>query len=256
MPNHARLTFSVPKPPSKESTRENPDETLAWINKRLSELITAFEQNTDADPALDPGTYMVIYSIIHQYTVSTMDHGGELPGKRLYDSLEDMIRKHCKALRTEILQSQSEATDKDCAILEAYAREWKRHCHLAKLVANNYRYMDRHWVVRAIGDGKPGVYHIQDLHSLIWAEEVVIGSSQSGQHPDATNNDLESILDIVVRLCEREGFVSGQELGPQASDLLREFFGSFDKVGVRIGMRHATEEHRLLRPEVLARHET
>lgn len=103
MANHVRLSFSVPKPPSKQNTRDKPDETLAWINKRLCELVTALEQNTDVDPVLDPGAYMVIYSTIHQYITCTKDYNGESPGDKLYESLEDIIRSHCKDLRIEIL---------------------------------------------------------------------------------------------------------------------------------------------------------
>jgi hypothetical protein len=256
MTNHARLSFSVPKPPSKQSTRDNPDETLTWLNLRLRELVTAFEHNPDADPVLDVGTYMVIYSTTHQYTTSTKDHSGVPPAERLYKSLEDIIRSHCRDLRIEILQSHSEATDQDVAILEAYAREWKRHGQLAKLMAHNYRYVERHWIRQEMDRPKSDVYVIKDLHSLIWSEEVMIGSSQSCQPSDATKDDFEAILDIAVRLREREGFASGQTLGPQASDLLREVFGSFDEVGVRIGMLHATEEHRMVRPKILAKHET
>lgn len=256
MPNHARLTFSAPKPPSKQSTRDNPDETLAWINKRLVDMITAFKQNAAENPALDMGAYMVIYSTIHQYTASTKDHVGDEPGKKLYNGLAHAVRSHCKDLRTEMLQSHSGAADKDLAILEAYAREWRRHCKLAKIIAHNYRYLERHWIVREQDHGKRDVYRLLDLHSLIWREEVAIGSSQSGQQSAADIDDFESILDIAVRLREREGFAVGEELGEQASDLLREVFDSFEEVGIKIGMWHATEEDRILRPEVMAQHET
>lgn len=86
------------------------------------------------------------------------------------------------------------------------------------------------------------LYLIQDLHSLIWAEEIVIDSSHSSQCSDATNgSNLESILDIVVRLRERKGLASGRILmALQVSDLVRKILGSFDEVGVRIGMLHAT----------------
>ena len=255
-PNHARLSFSVPKPPSKQSTRDNPDETLAWLNKRLRELLTAFKENTAEDPFLDLGAYMVMYSTIHQYTVSTKDHGGELPGKRLYNGLADIIRSHCKDLRSGILQSHSGAVDKESAILEMYVREWKRHCKLAKLIAHNYRYVERHWIMRELDERKSVVYKIQDLHSLIWREEVAIGSSQTGQTFETLNDDLESILDVAVRLREREGLRVGEELNQQASDLLREVFGSFEEIGVRIGTWHTTEQDRRLHPEIVSRNET
>jgi len=255
MTNHARLVFTVPKPPSKQSTRDNPDETIAWINKRLRELVTAFEQNPNTDPDLDLSAYMVIYSTIHECTV-TKDHNGELPGKKLYDGLADIIRSHCKGLRTEILQSCSEAADKDLAIMERYVREWKRHCKLAKLIAHNYRYMDRHWVQHERSNNVPGVYPIEELHYVIWREEVAIGSSRSGQKSTIADDESESILDIAVRLCTREGFNPEEELGQQASDLLREAFRSFEEIGIKIGTWHATAEDRMLRPEIVAQHET
>lgn len=256
MPNHAPLTFSVPKPPSKQSTRDNPDETQAWINKRLVGMITKFKKDTAENPDLGLAGYMVMYSTIHQYIVETRDHVGDDPEQRLYDGLAHAVRSHCKDVRTEMLQSHSSAADKDLAILEAYAREWRRHCKLAKIVAHNYRYLERHWITREQDYGKRDVYPLLDLHSLIWREEVAIGSSQSGQESTANIDDFESILDIAVRLREREGFAVGEELGQQASDLLREVFGSFEEVGIKIGTWHATEENRILYPEVAVQHET
>ena len=251
MTTHTRLVFSVPKPPSRQSTRDNPDETIAWINKRLRELVTAFEQNPNTDPDLDLSTYMVLYTTIHE-CINTKDHGGHFPGRKLYDGLSDIIRSHCTNLRTEILQSYSEATDRDLAMMERYAREWKRHCKLAKLIAHNYRYMDRHWVQHERSNNVPGVYPIQELHSIIWREEVAIGRTQ----PSQADHDSDSILDIAARLCQREGFNPEEELGQQASDLLREVFKSFKEIGIRIGTWRATAEDRMLRPEVVAQHET
>lgn len=256
MTNHARLVFSVPKPPSKWSTRDNPDETLAWINKRLSEMVTAFKQSGDENPSLDLGAYMVIYSTIHQYTVAGMNHNGESPAKWLYDGIATTIRSHCKDVRTEILQSHSLAADKDLAIMERYTREWKRHCNLAKLIAHNYRYMERHWIKREQDHGTSGVYTIQDLHSVIWREEVAIGRSQSGRESNAEDDDSESILDIAVTLCKREGLDPEEGLGEQASDLLRETFKSFEEIGIKIGTWHATAEDRMLRPRIVAQQET
>jgi hypothetical protein len=256
MTNHARLIFSVPKPPSKLSTRDNPDETIAWVNKRLRELVTAFEQNPNTDPDLDLSTYMVIYSTIHECTVSTRDSDSASPGEKLYNGVADIIRSHCKDVRTGIMQSHSEATDKDLAVLEAYTREWKRHCKLAKLIAHNYRYVERHWIMREQDHGKPGVYKFQDLHSVLWREEVAIGSSLSGHASNVANDESESILEIAVRLCTREGFNPEEELGQQASDLLREVFRSFEEIGIKIGTWHATAEDRMLRPEIVAQHET
>jgi hypothetical protein len=256
MANHARLVFSVPKPPSKWSTRDNPDETLAWINKRLSEMVTAFKQSSDENPTLDLGAYMVTYSMIHQYTVSGMNHNDESPAKWLYEGIADTVRSHCKDVRTEIMQSQSEAADKDLAIMERYFRDWKRHCNLAKLIAHNYRYMERHWIKREQDHGTPGVYTIQDLHSVIWREEVVIGNSQSGRKSNVEDDGSESILDIAVRLCKKEGLDPEEGLGEQASDLLQETFKSFEEIGIKIGTWHATAEDRMLRPEIVAQQET
>ncbi|KAM0711068.1 hypothetical protein Q7P35_001807 [Cladosporium inversicolor] len=243
MPNHTRLIFSVPKPPSKQSTRDNPDETIAWINKRLRELVTAFEQNTDTEPVLDLGAYMVIYSTIHQCTVSTKDHDIDLPGKKLYFGLADIIRSHCRDLRTGILRSHSEAVDKDLAIMETYAREWKRHCKLAKLIAHNYRYMERHWIQRERSNDTPDAHPIQELHSILWREEVAIGRSQYGRKSSTENDDSDSILDIAIRLREREGVAPGEEVNQQASDLLREVFQSFEEIGIKIDLTQWFEDH-------------
>ena len=73
--------------------------------------------------------------------------------------------------------------------------------------------------------------------------------------PSQADYDSDSILDIAVRLCDREGFDPEEELGPQASDLLREVFESFEESGIRIGTWHATAEDRMLRPEIVAQHE-
>ena len=195
---------------------------------------------------------MVVYSTIHE-CMNTKDRGSELPGKKLYDGLADIIRSHCKDLRTVILRSNLEAADRDWAIMERYEREWKRHCRLAKLIAHNYRYMDRHWVQHERSNNVPGVYPIQELHSIIWREEVAIGNRI---HPSQGDHDSDFILDIAVRLRKGEGSDPEEGLDQQASDLLREVFKNFEEIGIEIGTRHATAEDRMLRPEIVAQHET
>lgn len=263
MTSHARLSFSVPKPPTKHSTRDNPDETVTWVNKRLRGLLAAFkQQSADADPYLALDAYMVIYSTIHDVTVTKTEINGEPPAKKLYDDLAGIVRSHYKDLRIDILQSQAEAAiDQDVAIMQAYAREWKRYCKLGKMVAHNYRYLERHWVRREMDVApeekrKPGVHLFNDLLMIIWRDEVAIGNSQFGQSPNATNADgLESILDVAVRLRDKEGLASGHESGPRASDTLREVFGSFDELKVSFGTSPNTRAYHRPQPEIVVKQE-
>lgn len=264
---NTRLRFTVPTPPTKQNTLDNPDETLAWLNKCLRELITAFKQLDDvnASPALDPGAYMALYAAAHDYTLTRSSGDPNAASKRLYDDLADTIRSHCKGLRAELFQLHTRAAGYDVAVLESYVREWKRHNNLANFVARIYSYMDRHYAKPAESEylkhprdqGKANVLSIQDLFCQIWGEEVVIGSSASAQDPAATNDELASIMEVAVRVRDGNLSISSEQPSePASKDLLQQVFDTFEAAGVKIGTWHATEEDRMLRPEIVAKHKT
>jgi hypothetical protein len=237
MANHARISFSVPKPPSHTDTYNNPDETLAWINKRISEVISSPELSpTKEQPILDRTTYLVIYSTIHDLAArsrSPQHTPGPSQGERLYYSLADIIRNHCKHLRTTILQQRhpdaAAVADRDLAVLQSYVQEFKRYRALAGLFAHLFSNVDKHWCKQMLDEGKAGVYRIRDLLLRVWKEEVVIGG---GQTSESTMERVESLLDVLVRLRERGDWNTGGVVDQVLLDLIDEVFGSFDEAGV------------------------
>jgi hypothetical protein len=237
MANHARISFSVPKPPSHTDTYNNPDETLAWINKRISEVISSPELSpTKEQLILDRTTYLVIYSTIHDLAArsrSPQHTPGPSQGERLYYSLADIIRNHCKHLRTTILQQRhpdaAAVADRDLAVLQSYVQEFKRYRALAGLFAHLFSNVDKHWCKQMLDEGKAGVHQIRDLLWRVWKEEVVIGG---GQTSESTMERVESLLDVVVRLRERGDWNSGGVVDQVLLDLIDEVFGSFDEAGV------------------------
>jgi hypothetical protein len=237
MANHARISFSVPKPPSHTDTYNNPDETLTWINKRILEVISSPELSpTKEQPILDRTTYLVIYSTIHDLAArsrSPQHTPGPSQGERLYYSLADIIRNHCKHLRTTILQQRhpdaAAVADRDLAVLQSYVQEFKRYRALAGLFAHLFSNVDKHWCKQMLDEGKAGVYQIRDLLWRVWKEEVVIGG---GQTSESTMERVESLLDVVVRLRERGDWNSGGVVDQVLLDLIDEVFGSFDEAGV------------------------
>jgi hypothetical protein len=237
MANHTRISFSVPKPPSHTETRNNPNETLTWINKRVLELISSTKQTPNGEAStLDRTAYLVIYSTIHDLanSRSPQNQNGPSQGERLYCSLADILRKHCKHLRVKILQRHSDAADQDLAVLQTYAREFKRYRALAGLVAHLFRNLDRHWCKQMLDEGKPGVYQIWDLHLRIWKEEVVIGGGRSDQDAVSTGDGTESLLDVAMRLRERSDRTTGGNVDQALLDLIDEVFGSFDEASIII----------------------
>lgn len=157
-----------------------------------------------------------------------------MPGEHTYRDLADILRSHCKTLRIKIMQHNAGAADKDVTILQRYAREFKRYCALAKFVAHLFAFVDRHWVKRCVDEGKPVVYDIRDLHMRIWKDEVAIGVPRSDQDSGTAETGFETILDIAMRLREKDDLAAGHESGQQVSDLLNEIFASFDETSIKI----------------------
>jgi hypothetical protein len=237
MANRTRISFSVPKPPSYTATCKNPEETLAWINKRVRELISSTKQIPNGEaPILDRTAYLVIYSTIHDLagSPSPQNQNGPSQGERLYYSLADTLRNHCKHLHIKILERCSDAVDQDLAVLQTYVREFKRYRVLADLIAHLFSNLDKHWCKQMLDEGKTGIYQIRDLHLRIWKEEVVIGGGRSDQDAVSTGDGTESLLDVAMRIRERSDRTTGGDVDQALLDLIDEVFGSFDEASIII----------------------
>jgi hypothetical protein len=237
MANHAFISFSVPKPPSHTETYNNPDRTLTWINKRILEIISSTEHNPnkEEEPTLDRTAYLVIYSTIHDLAArsrSPQHTPGPSQGERLYYSLADLLRKHCKHLRTKILQRDFDAVDQDLAVLKSYVQEFKQYRALADLFAHLFSNVDKHWCKQMLDEGRLGVYQIRDLLLRIWKEEVIIGGRGAEQKEASVESNFESLVDVVVRLRERGDRTAGWVVDQVLLDLIDEVFGSFDEAGI------------------------
>lgn len=234
MATTTRIIFSVPKPPTPQATRETPDAALIWIRERMDELISNYkDQPAGVENVLDRPAYIVIYSTIRDYSVAIPQEGVDL-GEKLYLDLVHAIRNYCRDAYKAISQQRPGKVTEDTALLEIYIKEWKRFYALAKVIANLYKYVQRHWVLRELDEGRSGLYGILDVQMKIWRDEVAMAMLRAEQHGTLAQEDQISILDVATKVRENDGLTPGEPSDQHASDLLDQVFGSFKALGLRV----------------------
>ncbi|KAL8681909.1 MAG: hypothetical protein Q9224_005105 [Gallowayella concinna] len=126
---------------------------------------------------VDMGTYMGIYTAVHNFCTSqkavgghggiigTSSHrGAHLLGEDLYKNLRNYLEQHL----LKILEQSK--THEDEALLAFYIREWNRYTTAAKYTNHLFKYLNRHWVKREIDEGKKDIYDVYTLHLVQWRE--------------------------------------------------------------------------------------
>lgn len=182
MSNSLNFNLHAPPPPSYTATKEDPSNTLLWIQNRIAELYSLNhpepQQNnpTTPPPISNHAAFLNIYNAVNSYITATKTkHGSlsaaharaELSGEDLYRSLERAIRSHCQ----ESSQNVNAATE----ILPVYLERWTVFVAIRDRVMRLFRDLDRHWISRVRDEKRMEVYSLQDLHLRVWKEEVLDG---------------------------------------------------------------------------------
>jgi hypothetical protein len=123
-----------------------------------------------------------------------------LPGPAIiYKNLADFLVQH---LQTVVQRLKS--VD-DSLLLEAYLAEWDRYAVATNRLNHLLDLINRHYVLRNIGEGKDGIYKIRTLHFVQWRAHVWEKVS-------------DSVVDAALRTIER-----GDEKAASFNDILQRF---------------------------------
>jgi len=237
-PDPPPATLEFPKPPSFKDTQADPVPTLAWLKEKIATVyLTARTTSASQDkpPTLARSAYLALYTTAHNYCEITKAERRTKPGdpkplsgEDLYRGLEEIIRSHCSEVRARL---PSTLTDSTAAVkmFQEYLTQWNMLSqHLAPLVAHLVRHLERHWIQRMIGEKRKDVYSIEELHTVVWREEILlqVGGDATAEAAASTRSDLERAVGLLLH--ERGG--GGVE--SDSKDLAERFLESLRTIGV------------------------
>ncbi|KAI4276830.1 MAG: hypothetical protein LQ337_002214 [Flavoplaca oasis] len=182
------MTITMPPPPNKDDLLA----TWSFLEVGVERIMRNLREGVDM------GTYMGIYTAVHNFCTSqkavgaghggiigTQSHrGAHLLGEDLYRNLRLYLVKHL----TGILEQSK--THEDEALLSFYIREWNRYTTAAKYTNHLFRYLNRHWVKREIDEGKKDIYDVYTLHLVQWREVLF---------KDITEKVMAAVLKMVEK---------------------------------------------------------
>ncbi|UZP45774.1 hypothetical protein NXS19_013586 [Fusarium pseudograminearum] len=171
--------------------REDIGATWTYLQAGIARVMNDLEQGIDMQ------MYMGVYTAVHNFctsqkavgmnspTMQSNHRGAHLLGEELYNKLIDYLKHHL-----EDLVNQSK-THTDEALLAFYIKEWGRYTVAAKYIHHLFRYLNRHWVKRAIDEGKKNIYDVYTLHLVQWRKELF-------------EKVHEKVMDAVLKLVEKQ----------------------------------------------------
>lgn len=236
-PPPAELEF--PKPPSFKDTQADPAATLAWVKQNISTIYVAGRApsaSQDKPPILARSAYLSLYTTTHNYCEITkharsIKRGDPKPlsGEDLYSCLEEIIRSHCSEVRARLSRLLTETTTAAVKRIQEYLAQWNMLTqHLAPLVTHLLRHLERHCIQRWLDEKRKDVYLIQDLHTVIWKEELL--SQAGGDSTTTTVATARAELEQAVRtLLQEEG---ENEVESDRKYLAERFLESLRSIGV------------------------
>jgi hypothetical protein len=236
-PSPAALEF--PKPPSFKETQADPAATLAWLKENVATIyLTARTTSVSQGqpPTLTISAYSRLYTTAHNYCEITKHARSTKPsepkplsGENLYCGLEGIIKNHCSEIRASLPSALKGDTMTAVKMIQEYLAQWNIFSrHLEPVVAHVMRHLDRYWIQRVIDEKRKDVYTIQDLHTVIWKEEILFQGS--GDSTTAAASSVRSELERAVRVLLQEDGEDGGESGNSA--LVEQFLGSLRTIGV------------------------
>ncbi|KAK3319257.1 Cullin [Apodospora peruviana] len=186
----AAMSGLMPAQPVKDDI----DNTWQYVQSGITRIMTNLQGGVDM------GTYMGIYTAVHNFCTSQKavgisavsnistgqsHRGAHLLGEDLYKKLTEYLTAHLKQL---VVESRAHT---DEALLAFYIREWHRYTVAAKYIHHLFRYLNRHWVKREMDEGKKQVYDVYTLHLVRWRD--VLFAEVSGK-----------VMDAVLKLVEKQ----------------------------------------------------
>ncbi|CAD0087133.1 unnamed protein product [Aureobasidium mustum] len=162
---------------SSQSTTRDPLTLLKYIESEISSLYTsASAKPTDETPPhLARSKYLDIHTAIHDFDLATKKRDSAISGEYLYHWLGSQMRDYCTSMRGYIFRDQHDDNDASSSrnLLTAYLSCYRKFGRLAILVANLMQCWERHWLRRAKDEKKISVGSIEELHKLVWRQEVL-----------------------------------------------------------------------------------
>ena len=127
-------------------------------------------------------------------------------GKELYNRLDTYLKGYLEELECGAKLQADEA------LLTFYTREWNRFTAAAKHINHLFRYLNRHWVKREMGQGKKNIYDVYTLHLVRWKQDffmhvkesvmasvlVLVEKQRNGETVDTSQ--IKSVVDSFVSL--------------------------------------------------------
>lgn len=150
----------------------------------------------------------------------------QLSGGDLYNALQDAIKAHCSETQAYLLAPVSGMNiDGARHVIAQYLTHWRKLTHLADLVTHLLQPLETDWVQRGISAKVADIYHIKDLHTVIWKQEIL----QVGV--DSTEAITGSKIENAAKLLQHHG-----EVGSESDKALAErFVASIKAIGVGLG---------------------
>ncbi|KFY68064.1 hypothetical protein V496_01311 [Pseudogymnoascus sp. VKM F-4515 (FW-2607)] len=201
LPDEARAVLMRPV-----QTREDKDATWNYLRAEIERILRSPEDLPDSQ------TYMGVYTAVHNYctaprVVIGRAHPDYLGGEELYQRLAGYVTSYLE----DLVKSRSDSGE---TVLAFYIREWDRYRAGAKLINHLFRFLNRHWIRRAQGEGKKNIYDVYMLHLVQWREVAF-----AKLHRDV----MEAVLKMVERQRNGETIEHG---------LIKSIVDSFVAVGL------------------------
>jgi len=212
-------------PPFLREIPMDPTSTLEYIKTQISSIYTAAAKIPDPDNHdndeqalhIDHDTYAKIYTAVFDYTrvsdqrPKTQQSPG-VRGEIIFQHLSAEIRKYCECVRGQVFGvDNNEVVDEMRArkVLKMYMSCYGRFSRLSLLVKNLMGFWNRHWVGHQWALRKISVSSVEELHKLIWKEEVlererlevvVNAVAVLREEPVMSEYDLVLVKDVVKSL--------------------------------------------------------
>ncbi|KAI5243927.1 Cullin repeat-containing protein [Aureobasidium subglaciale] len=179
----------------------DPAATLFYIQDQVSIIYKSARANQQDEhpPPPDHNTYIKIYTAIWQFTTAggRRSNAAHLAGEEIYRVLEREIRNYCIDIREVVFTASDDADgNPPRKLLSGYVASYRRFANLSILMKNLMKYVERHWIRREIDEKKKNIYLIEDLHKLIWREEIL----QISAHNTLSKKGVEDLSDAVAAL--------------------------------------------------------
>lgn len=223
LPHAAPAVLEFSQPPSYKDTQSDTAATLVWLKETIATIYLAGRETSsshDEPPTLARSAYLDVYTTAYNYCDLTKHtfkskYGASEPlnGQELYCCLEDIIRSHCSEVRARgfTREAETDVNGAAHATIQEYLAQWKMLTqHLAGLVARLLRYLERMWIQRELAEKRKGINTIEDLHTVIWKEEILlhVGQDSTTAAARSTRSEMNRAVTTLLQEQGQDGIYS------------------------------------------------